>query len=101
MISSLGLLIPKSGHDVEFMVTTDASKVGIAGVLIQKDSKGHFRPCAYWARKLKDAKTMSIAYDKEALAILEAVSSVWRVYLLGCKCFSMVTDHATLVHLLK
>ena len=26
---------------------------------------------------------------------------MWSVYLLGCKCFSMVTDHATLVHLFK
>jgi hypothetical protein len=33
--------------------------------------------------------------------IMEAVSRVWRMYLLGCKGFSMVTDHATLVHLLK
>jgi hypothetical protein len=59
------------------------------------------RPCAYWARKLKDAETRYSANDKEALAIVEAVSRVWRVYLLGCKCFSVVIDHATLVHLLK
>jgi hypothetical protein len=59
------------------------------------------RPCAYWARELKDAETRYNAYDKEALAIVEAVSRVWRVYLLGCKCVSVITDHATLVHLLK
>ena len=29
------------------------------------------------------------------------MSRVWRVYLLGCKHFSVVTDHATLTHLLK
>jgi hypothetical protein len=59
------------------------------------------RPCAYWARKLKDVETRYNAYDKEALAIVVAVSRVWRVYLLGCKCFLVITDHATLVHLLK
>ncbi len=35
------------------------------------------------------------------MAIVEAVSRVWRLYLLGCKCFSVITDHETLVHLLK
>jgi len=29
------------------------------------------------------------------------VFRVWRVYLLGCKRFSVVIDHATLAHLLK
>jgi hypothetical protein len=72
----LVLKIPKSGQEVEFVVATDASKVGIAGVILQEDSNGHLRPCAYWARKLKDAETKYIAYDKEALAIVEAVSSV-------------------------
>ncbi len=60
---------------------------GIAGVLIQEDYEGHLRPCAYRARKLKDDETICNAYDKEALAIVEAVSRVKRVYLLGCKCF--------------
>ena len=32
---------------------------------------------------------------------MEAVSRVWRMYFLGCKCFSAVPNHATLVHLLK
>jgi len=101
MISAPVLLIPKSDHDAEFIVATNANKVGIAGVLLQEDYEGTLRPCAYWARKLKDVVTKCNAYDKEALVIVEALSRVWRVYLLGCKYFSMVTDHATLVHLLK
>jgi hypothetical protein len=32
MISAPVLLIPKSGRDAEFIVATDASKVGIAAV---------------------------------------------------------------------
>jgi hypothetical protein len=59
------------------------------------------RPCAYWAWKLKDVETRYGAYDKEALAIVKVVSGVLSMYLLGCKCFSMVTYHATLVNLLK
>ncbi len=77
MISAPLLLIPKSGQDAEFIVaTTDASKVGIAGVILQEESEGYLRPCAYWARKLKDAETRYGAYDKEALTIVETVSRV-------------------------
>jgi hypothetical protein len=61
----------------------NASKVGIAGVLLQEDFDGHLRPCVYWARKVKDAETRYIAYDKESLAIVEVVSRVRRMYLLG------------------
>ena len=101
MIFDPVLLIPKYGKDTEFIVATDKSKVGIAGVLLQEDSEGHLRPCAYWTRKLKDVETKYRAYTKEALAIVETVSRVWRRYQLGCKCFSVFTDHATIVHLLK
>ena len=46
MISASVLLIPKMGHEAELVVTTDASKVGIAGVLLQEDTSGSLRPCA-------------------------------------------------------
>jgi hypothetical protein len=100
MISASVFLIPKGEHDAEFVVATDASKVGIAGVLLQEDTSRSLSPCAYWARKLKDCETRYSAYDREALAVVEVLSRVWRVYLLGYKRFSVVIDHATLTHLL-
>ena len=54
MISAPVLLIPKSSQNAKFVVVADASKVGIDVVLLQEDSDGHLRPCAYWARKLKE-----------------------------------------------
>ena len=101
MIFAPVLLIPKAGHDAEFVVATVASKVGIDGVLLQKDISRSLRPCAEWAKKLKNCETRYSIYDREALALVEVVSRVWRVYLLGCKHFSVVTDHANLTHLLK
>ena len=38
MIFAPVLLIPKAGNDAEFVVATDASKVGIARVLLQGDT---------------------------------------------------------------
>ena len=101
MISAPILQIPKTGHEAEFVVATDASKVRIVGVLLQEDTSRSLRPCAYWARKLKDCETRYSSYDREALAIDEAVSRVRGVYLLGCKHFSVVTDHSTLTHSLQ
>jgi hypothetical protein len=66
IISAPVLPILKSGQDAEFVVATDASNVGIVGVLLQEDSEGQLRPCAYWARKLKDVETRYSAYDREA-----------------------------------
>ena len=76
MISAPILLIPKAGHDAEFVVAIDASKVGIAGVLLQEDTSRSPRPFAYWARKLKDCETRYSAYDRKALVVVEAVTRV-------------------------
>ena len=101
LISAPVLLIPVCGPESTFVVATDASNVGLGAVLLQEDSNGDLRPCAYYARKLKPAERGYSAYDLEALAVVEAVTRAWRVYLEGCQSFSVVTDHATLVHLLK
>jgi hypothetical protein len=47
MISAPILLIPKMGHEAEFMVATDASQVANDGVLLQEDPSRSLRPCAY------------------------------------------------------
>ena len=70
-------------------------------MLIQEDTSCSLRPCAYWAMKLKDCETSYRAYDRVALAVVEVVSSVWRVHLLRCKHFSVVSAHATFTHLLN
>ena len=100
LVSAPVLLIPECGHESTFVVATDASDVGLGAVLLQEDHAGDLRPCAYYARKLNDAERKYSAYDKEALAVVEAVHRAWRVYLEGSKSFSVVTDHATLTHLL-
>ncbi len=47
MIFVLVLLILKIGQDAEFLVATNARKVGIVGVLFQEDIEGHLRQWAY------------------------------------------------------
>ncbi len=76
MVSALVLLIPEFDQDAEFVVATNASKVGIVGVLLQEDLDGHLRPCVYSSRGLKDAETRYSAYDREALVMVDAVYRV-------------------------
>ena len=60
-------------------------RLALRGYYSKKTLKVTLDHVLKWARKLKDDETRYNAYDKEALAIVEVVSRVWRVYLLGCK----------------
>jgi hypothetical protein len=51
MISAHVLLTPNTWHEAEFVVATDANKVGTAEALLQENTSGSLRPCAYWFKK--------------------------------------------------
>ena len=72
------------GHEAEFFIVTDASKVCIVGVLLQEETSRSLRPCAYWSRKLKDCETMYSASAREALSVVEVVSRAYMESTLTC-----------------
>ena len=63
-------------------VETDASNFAIAGILSQQDADGHWRPVAYWSRKLIPAEQNYETHDQELLAIVASFQQ-WRHYLEG------------------
>ena len=75
-------------------VTTDASTVGIGAVLEQL-ATSEWKPVAFWSRKLKDAETRYSVTDIEWLAVVEAVSLVWRHFLEDIP-FVVRSDHKAL-----
>lgn len=77
-----------------FIITTDASGFAIGAVLSQ-GKIGKDRPIAYFSRVLRDAELKYETYEKEALAIVEAIKN-FRPYVYGYK-FFVVTDHQPLV----
>jgi len=79
-----------------FVVTTDASKNAIGGILSQ-GPVGKDLPISYVSRLLNGAEQNYSTIERELLAIVYSVN-YFRPYLFGCK-FSLVTDHKPLVWL--
>jgi hypothetical protein len=82
-------------QDGQFQVEVDTSGYAIGGVLSQ-EQQGKWCPIAFLSRTMTPAKQNYEIYDKELLAIIEALK-VWRQYLLDAKeQFEVWTDHENL-----
>ena len=88
------LILPRLDQD--FTLRTDASSIGLGGVLLQSvDGKLH--PVRYAGRKLLDRETRYSTIERECLAIVWAIQKFVR-YLHGRK-FVLQTDHRPLTFL--
>jgi hypothetical protein len=47
MIYAHVITITKFGQEADYIVAADASKIGIAVILLQEDSEGHLIPCVF------------------------------------------------------
>ena len=81
--------------DLPFVLDTDASKIAIGAVLLQKHGEVE-RPVAFYSRKLSCAERNYSTNKRELLAIVEAVRN-FLVYLL-MRPFVIRTDHRSLVY---
>ena len=75
-------------------VTTDASSVGV-GAVLEQCAGDDWRPVAFWSRKLKDPETRYSATDIEWLAVVDAVTLIWRHFLEDIP-FVVRSDHKAL-----
>lgn len=82
-----------------FIVTTDASKEGVGGVLSQQGSDRVERPLAFYSKSLLAGQRNFAVTDLEALAVQSSVLN-WKHLLYGAK-IEIRTDHLPLVTLLK
>jgi len=79
----------------KFRVETDVSGHVIGGVLSQ-EQEGKWKPIAFLSRTMQPAERNYKIYDKELLAIVEALSK-WQQYLLdAAETFEIWMDHENL-----
>ncbi|KAJ9565224.1 hypothetical protein OSB04_001190 [Centaurea solstitialis] len=84
------LSLPDGSED--FMVYSDASKMGLGCVLMQRG-----KVISYASRQLKDHERNYPVHDLELAAVVFALK-LWRHYLYGTKC-TLFTDHKSLQHI--
>ena len=65
-----------------FQLETDASDYDYGTILSQQSDDGHWLPVAYMSKQMLLAECNYVIYDKELLAIIEALK-LWRHYLEG------------------
>jgi len=82
----LAIYDPKAETEVH----TDASALGLGGILLQKTGEGRFHPVTYYSRQTSDTETKYHSYELETLAVVESLKK-FRCYLLGIT-FTVVTD---------
>lgn len=80
----------------ELILYTDASDIAIGAALHQRNND-ELQPLAFFSRKLKSAETRYSAYDRELLAIQQAVSH-FRNFIEGQRCI-VYTDHKPLIYM--
>jgi len=79
----------------KFRIEMDASEHAIGGVFFQ-EQKGKWKPIAFLSRTMQPAERNYEIYDKELLAIVEALAK-WRQYLLDtAETFEIWMDHENL-----
>lgn len=77
-------------REAETEVHTDACKIGIGAILLQRNKEGPFKAVAYFSRQTSMDEQRFASYDLETLAVISALQR-FRVYLLGLN-FKIVTD---------
>lgn len=94
LVSSPILSVPK--FDRQFIITTDASDVGLGCALSQLDDQGHERAIAYASRTLSSSERNHSTTEKELNALLFALEK-FRGYVEGSPFRTKVyTDHSSL-----
>ena len=97
MLTSAPLFLHFPIDDTPLILTTDASGIGLGGVL-QQEVDGQLRNLYYHSQLMSPCERKYSTIEKEALAIFKCITRM-RSYILGRELIIM-TDHCPLCHIL-
>lgn len=80
-------------HNATLSLSVDASGTSI-GAVVEQLVEGHWQPLSFFSKKLSPAQSLYSTYDRELLAIYEAVRNF--KHLLEGRVFTIFTDHKPL-----
>lgn len=92
---SQATLLAHPDMDAELSIYTDASDTGIGAVLQQRKGDS-WQPLAFFSRKLNSSQSKYSPYDRELLAVYEAIK--YFRYMVEARHFTVHTDHKPLTH---
>ncbi|RYP06350.1 hypothetical protein DL765_009529 [Monosporascus sp. GIB2] len=96
-----GPIVRMPNPDKKKRLKTDASDYALGAVLEQLKDNGKWYPVAYYSKALRDAELRYQIYDKELLAIINALKE-WEPFLSGTKePFDIYSDHKNLTRFMK
>lgn len=86
-------------YNRQFIVTCDASKYAVAGVLSQLDSNNQENPISFASRKLTSSESATSSTERELLAVVYSVCYAFKGFLYSRQ-FVIKTDNKSLVYIL-
>ena len=92
------LVLKMPDSNVLIAIATDASKYATGGMLMQEDTNGDWKLCAFLSHSLNLAEQNYNIYDRELLGVIHALKE-WRHYLHGSPHpVKVLTDHKNLTY---
>ena len=85
------LCLAHPNFEAPFTLYTDASKIAVGAVLLQRDTEGVEHPISFFYKKLSSAQRNFSTFERECLAVVCALEH-FRVYLLS-RPFRLRTDN--------
>ena len=95
--NAVGLHYPD--YNLEWILRTDASEVGIGGVLLQLTTDGTLQPIQFISKKFSPQACRWATIEQECYGIYYCIHAL--DYYLRCKSFILETDHRNLLWLEK
>lgn len=77
-------------REYETEIHTDASKMGIAGILLQRQPSGELKPVIFFSRVTTREEMIYHSYELETLAVVESLKR-FKIYITGIH-FKVITD---------